>query len=253
MGGGVVHPLIGRYVSGVRHKLARNKSRLYMTEDFDWEAFEKECEEDQRELDELNQKMDEAFEWIDVFWELDDKLTAFNENMESLYQGITSAKQQENNRFLNGILLVGVVSSYESFVHDFFDACCTKQGYIAKALLNIDKLGDKDRKYLRLKIGMSEDSLKKRLKKVTLHDPIQIANIAELLFGLKMPILRQDQAEKLLGQRNLFTHHGGVSGDESVEITSEYLLGAYNVIYRLINGYVGAIKGHADEFMGQET
>ncbi len=237
------------------HKLLSDKSRLYMTEDldefedFDWEEFE----DDQRELDELDKKIDGAFEWIDVFFELEDKLTTFNENMESLYQGIVSAEQQKNSRFLNGILLVGVVSSYESFVHDFFDICCTKQEYIAKAVLNIDKLGDKDKNYLRLKVGMSEDDLKKRLKKVTLHDPIQIANIAALLFGLKMPVLKQAHTERLLEQRNLFTHHGGVSDSESVEITSGYLLGAYNVIYRLINGYVGAIKGHAYEFMEQET
>lgn len=219
-------------------------------EDFDREVFDKTLEEDQREYDELDKKIDGAFEWMDVFFELDDKLTTFNENMESLYQGIVSAKQQKNNRFLNGILLVGIVSSYENFVHDFFDTCCNKQEYIAKATLNIDKLGDKDRNYLRLKVGISEDSLKKQLKKVTLHDPMQIANIAEQLFGLKMPILRREHAEKLLEQRNLFTHHGGISNGESVKITSHYLLRVYNVIYKLINGYVGAIKSHADEFMG---
>jgi len=222
-------------------------------EDFDWEAIDNELEDDLLELDELYKKMDEAFEWMDVFFELEDKLTTFNENMESLYQGIVSAEQQKNSRFLNGILLVGVVSSYESFVHDFFDICCTKQEYIAKAVLNIDKLGNKDKNYLRLKVGMSEDSLKKRLKKVTLHDPVQIANIAALLFGLKMPILKQAHTEKLLEQRNLFTHHGGVSDGESVDITSSYLLGVYDAIYRLINGYVSAIKSHADKFMEQET
>jgi len=199
----------------------------------------------------LNETFDEGFEWLDILNELSDKLEVFNQNMESLNQGITNAYKQKNSYFLNGVLLVGVISAYESFVHEFFNLCCSKQTYIANALKNVDRLENKDRNHLRLKAQVSEEDLSNRLRKATLHDPIQIANISRILFGLKMPVLEKEYNEKLLKIRNLFTHNGGLLDGKPINMTTEYVTHAYELIYELINAYVYTIKKDADEFLTQ--
>lgn len=220
-------------------------------EDFDWEAFDKELEADLREMEALEQKIEVGFEWLDVFTDLMEKLNTFNSNMESIHQGILlfSKRNKPSGNFMNGIILVGIVSAYESFIHDFFHICCSKPGYVKLAVANINKLSDKDRNYLRLKHNSSEECLISALKKATLHDPIQVARISLALFDLEMPILRQEHTERLLEQRNLFTHHGGLHNGKSVEINIEYVLGVYSVVFRLINGYINAIKDHAEHYL----
>jgi len=226
---------------------------VYMEEDdFDFEAFEKELEEDQREIDLLCQKIDDAFEWMDVFSDLESTINTFNSNMISLRQAIPSEEKHDNNFYL-GILLVGVVSAYESFIHEFFDVCCNKSSYMKMAITNIDKLEDKDRNYLRLKVSSTESFLRERLKKATLHDPIQIARLSLVFFNLRMPILKLEHTEKLLEQRNLFTHHGGISNGKQIEIKAEYVLRVFNVVYKLVNEYINSIKKDADLCLEEET
>lgn len=225
---------------------------VYMEEDdFDFEAFEKELEEDNRELDLLFQKMDDACEWMDVFSDLECTINAFNSNMSSLRQAIPSEEKHDNNFHL-GILLVGIISAYESFIHDFFDVCCNKSSYMKMAITNIDKLEDKDRNYLRLKVNSTEGFLRGRLKKATLHDPIQIARLSLVFFNLRMPILKLEHTEKLLEQRNLFTHHGGISNGKQIEIKVENVLGVYNAIYKLVNEYINSISKDADLCLKEE-
>ncbi len=220
-----------------------------MKEDsFDFESFEKELEEleeAEREIDLLFQDMDEAGEWLDMLSDLKDTTTAFNLNMKSLYKAIPNEGKLENN-FLLGILLVGIFSAYESFIHEFFDACCNKSSYIKMAMTNINKLEKNDLKQLKLKIDCTEGFLKERLKKTTLHDPIQIARISLVFFNLHMPILKEDDTKKLLKQRNLFTHHGGIYNGKQIEIKVEYVFGVYNVMYKLVNEYLNSIRKVAD-------
>jgi len=211
-----------------------------MTDDFD---------DLKRELAIFDNFTDTANEWIDVLFELVDKLKIFNQNMKSLKLGITHACNQKNNYFLNGVLLVGVVSAYESFVHDFFNICCSKQTYIANALKNVDRLGNKDRNHLRLKAQVSEEDLSERLRSATLHDPIQIAKISNILFGLKMPVLEEKYNRELLERRNLFTHNGGFLDGKPIDMTTEYLTHSYEQIYSLINAYVNAVREDADKFL----
>ena len=120
------------------------------------------------------------------------------------------------------------------------------------AITNIDKLTEKDRNYLRLKADSTEDFLRERLKAVTLHDPVQIARLSLVFFNLQMPILKPDHTEKLLKQRNLFTHHGGVLNGKQLKIEPEYVLGLYKVVYKLINGYIETIKNDADSSLGSD-
>ncbi|MCG7571620.1 hypothetical protein MHM89_17110 [Pseudoalteromonas sp. CNC9-20] len=224
-------------------------------ENFDWETFDEEMEADLREIEVLEQQIEEGFEWVDVFVDLEEKLNKFNSNMESIYQGIVSLndKNKPSGAFLNGMLLVGIVSAYESFVHDLFDGCCRKKSYISRAVSNVDKLTEKDRVHLRLKKNNTEEYLAKCLKKATLHDPVQIARISLALFDLKMPILRFDHTEKLLEERNVFTHHGGYLNGQPIDMKLGYVLNVYKVIYQLINGYIDAIKGHVDLCLGELT
>ncbi|GLZ21342.1 hypothetical protein [Burkholderia plantarii] len=224
-------------------------------DDFDWDAFNKEMEANEQELENLFQNLDTLFDWLDVFASLEKTTQQFNSNMESINQGISllSRQNKPNENYLNGIFLVGIVSAYESFIHDFFDILCRNQRYISLALVNLDKLSNKDKNHLRLKKNISEDHLISSLKKATLYDSVQVARISEALFDLRIPILKKDHTEKLLEQRNIFTHHGGLSDGKPVEIRLEYVISVYDVILKLINGYINKTKEHADRHLDEKT
>lgn len=206
------------------------------------------------EIDEESKKIDDLMEWVDILLELADKLVDFNANMDSIHQGIIGASNNEDNNyhFLNGTLLVGLVSAYENFVHDFFDSCCDNKDLLIMAVSAIDKLNSSDKKHLRLNVAkekLNEVYLRSMLKRVTLHDPIQIARISEVLFGLKMPMLEISYVEKLLSQRNAFTHRGGFSDGEKLDVRFNYLVKIHDDIYMLINGYVEAMQLEAKKLL----
>lgn len=177
--------------------------------DFDFEEFERECEQHEKEMDTLNAQLDNAFEWMGFLFDLQSSTERFNENMNSLNLGIESQKKEsEPNYFLYGTLLIGIISAYEGFIHELFNACCNKTDYIKDALLNIKKLTNEDTLHLKIstKKTLSEGELKQKLLRATLHDPIQISRLSERLFGLKMPTIKNDFSKKLLELRNAFTH-----------------------------------------------
>lgn len=231
------------------------------------DEWQEQYDKDQRELDELladleifeeksNTKIDGMFDYYDILCDLKEKLDVFISNIEAIRQGILSFdnKTEVSQNFLNGTFLVGFVSAYEGFIHDYFEVCCSKKKYIQLALANIENLEKKDLRQLRLQSvkKRTEAYLKKRLTESTLHDPVQIARISLVLFNLKMLELDNDEAKQLLDQRNIFTHNGGLSDGKPLEITREYLISIYHAIYTLINSYFSAMKDHADEFEKEE-
>ncbi|MDP0562699.1 MAG: hypothetical protein QS721_10400 [Candidatus Endonucleobacter sp. (ex Gigantidas childressi)] len=159
----------------------------------------------------------------------------FDENMKSIYQGVLSLVNQENtsSSFIYGTYLVGFVSAYEIFIHDLFEICCNRKKYIDRALKNIDELESHDINHLRMRseAKRTEEYLIERLKTTTLHDPIQVARIPQVIFNLKMPTLNNEFTEILLSQKNAFTHNGGFSNGESIDITVGYLLVVAEFIY----------------------
>ncbi|QYJ77514.1 hypothetical protein [Shewanella acanthi] len=212
--------------------------------DFDFEEFERECELHEKEMDILNAEIDNAFEWIDLLFELKSSVERFNENMNSLNEAIESQKNESDlNSFLYGTLLVGIISVYEGFIHELFSACCNKTDYIKLALSNIKKLNDKDANYLKISSQktLSEDELKQKLLRATLHDPIQISRLSDALFGLKMPTIKNDFSKKLLDLRNAFTHNNGYLGGQYVKPSHQDVKTVHYLFVALINGYVNSI------------
>ncbi|WP_462174373.1 hypothetical protein [Pseudoalteromonas xiamenensis] len=113
--------------------------------EFDFEDFERECEEFEKELSAIESHIDSAFEWIDLLFELQEAVERFNVNMSSINKVadyIKDAQSQEN--FVCGTLLSGVVSAYEGFVHELFNACCQKSEYIDRAKTRISNLSEKE-------------------------------------------------------------------------------------------------------------
>ena len=217
--------------------------------DFDFEDFERECEQHEKEMDTLNTQLDNAFEWMDLLCDLQSSVEKFNENMNSLNLAIESQKSEpELNHFLYGTLLIGIISAYEGFIHELFNACCNKTDYIKNALLNIKELSKKDAKHLKIstKKPPSEDGLKQKLLKATLHDPIQISRLSDKLFGLKMPTIKNEFSKKLLDIRNAFTHNNGYLGGEYVKPSYHDVKTVHHLFIALINGYVNSITKNSD-------
>ncbi|MBW3516833.1 hypothetical protein KO537_19280 [Shewanella sp. NKUCC01_JLK] len=221
--------------------------------DFDFEEFEREfereCEQHEKEMDTLNAQLDNAFEWMDLLFDLQSSIERFNENMNSLNLGIESQKKEsEPNCFLYGTLLIGIISAYEGFIHELFNACCNKTDYIKDALLNIKKLTSEDARHLKIstKKTLSEGELKQKLLSATLHDPIQISRLSERLFGLKMPTIKNDFSKKLLELRNAFTHNNGYLGGEYVKPSYHDAKTVHHLFVALVNGYVNSITKNAD-------
>lgn len=217
--------------------------------DFDLDEFERECEQFDKEMSALYSQLDNAFEWIDLYTDLQSSVERFNANMNSLKLAIEQHKNVSSlNPFLYGTLLVGVISAYEGFIHELFNACCNKTDYIKKALSNINKLngGDINRLKLRTKKICSEDDVKNILLKATLHDPSQISRLSEVLFGLKMPTIENEISKKLLEIRNAFTHNNGYLGGEYVKPSYYDTKTVHHLYATLVNGYVNSINKHAD-------
>ncbi len=219
-------------------------------EAFDFEEFEREYEQHQKEIDTLIAQIDHSFEWLDLLSDLQSSLERFNENMNSLNIGIESQKKEsEPNCFLCGTLIIGIISAYEGFVHELFNACCNKTNYIKDALLNIEKLTSEDANHLKIstKKTPTEGELKQKLLRATLHDPIQISRLSEQLFGLKMPTIKNnDLCRKLLGLRNAFTHNNGYLGGEYLKPSCHDVKICHQIFVDLVNGYVNSITKNAD-------
>jgi hypothetical protein len=220
-----------------------------MDDDFDFEEFERECEQQEKEIDFLITQMDNGFDLIELLLNLESSVERFNENMNSLNQVIESQKSEfSKNSFLYGILLAGIISAYEGFIHELFDACCNKKDYVNKALLNINKLTLRDSNYLKLKIKekISEEDFKQKLLQATLYDPIQINRITDILFGLKMPAVDSKLFDNLIKLRNAFTHNNGYLGGEYVKLNYQDIKNVYIIFNNLINGYVNSILKESD-------
>jgi len=222
-----------------------------MKEDAEWKAIEELYEEAQSEIDADNDKIDELLGWLDVFCDLECALKAFNSNMSSLFRAISTEIQQEKQEgdFLSGTLLVGVVSAYEGFIQSLFQLLCNNSNFMKMAIGNVRKLEEKDLNQLRLSKNKqySEKTLKDKIKKATLHDPRQVSRLSLVFFHLKFPSLNQKDIEKILKQRNIFTHHGGISNGQQEKITPRYILDISNNINSLINGYVKGIKKYSEQ------
>jgi len=225
-----------------------------MKEDAEWKAIEAGYEEDQSEIDADGEKIDKLLEWQDVFCDLESALKVFNSNMRSLSRAISTEIQQEKQEgdFLSGTLLVGVVSAYEGFIQSLFKLLCNNSKFMKMAIGNVRNLEKKDLKQLRLSKNKeySEKDLKGKIKKATLHDPLQVSRLSLVFFHLKFPSLNQKNIEKLLKQRNLFTHHGGTSGGQQEKIDPKYIRDISNNINSLINSYVKNIKKALDDEIG---
>jgi hypothetical protein len=218
-----------------------------MNDEFDLDIFDREFDELNNEMEVIYAQMDDAVEWMDILIDLESKVEQFNTNMQSIASSFPVILNKEHdNSFLIGTLLVGVISAYEGFIHDLFYICCNRSKYLNKALLCIGDLCDKDKNYLKVKVGVSEVNFKKMLLKATLHDPIQIARLSEKLFGLKMPTFNKEHTSRLLNIRNAFTHNNGFLNGTAIKLTKVEILNVHQAFIKLVNGYVNSIIKEAN-------
>lgn len=220
-----------------------------------WEFrdFEKEFEEMDRECKLIFSHMDELFDWLGVLQDIQVEVARYNSNVTDLKAAFAVLDDNEcRSPFLAGTLLVGVVSAYEAFIHGLFEACCNKTEFMNIAVANMGNLCDSDRAHLKLKKKETAVSLRNKLNRATLHDPLQMARLSMVLFRLAMPSLGTSETNLLLEIRNTFTHRNGIRSGKPVFLMKSGLLSVFNALDYLVNGYVETLLGKAELASQQE-
>ncbi|NMD50875.1 hypothetical protein HG547_04415 [Shewanella sp. DNRA4] len=219
-------------------------------DEFDFDPLDEEL----AEIDRMAALTNEAFEWWIVLLDLKSLTEQFQNNLRSLKQGaIIPTKEliREDNSFLYGTLLSGVISAYEGFVHDLLDACLRKDAFMDNAIANISKLDPKDQGYLKIKKNGNAKDFKIKLRETTLHDPIKVARIAEALFGLPFPKPSNGLIIKILEIRNAFTHNNGKVKDEKIILTINDFLSALDIFDEIVIAYLNELVNAGNYFMEQ--
>ncbi|HCE1882654.1 hypothetical protein HJ057_23770 [Vibrio parahaemolyticus] len=215
--------------------------------DDDWEELEKEY----AELQHQNAILDEGFEW----WEILEYVVLYSEEfelgLEQLKQGalVTLVKKEQDFSYLLGSLITGVVSLYEGFVHNIFDSCLDKNDFMEYALNNVGNLTPKDQGYLKIPKNADVIVLKKCIKKVTLHDPVQIQRLAKSFFNLEFPSPNPELYKRVIEIRNAFTHNSGRINGEAVKLSTKDFLIVHDSFKRLAARYNNELVSSAKTFM----
>lgn len=215
--------------------------------EFDFDSMD----EDLAEIDRLSGLVDEAFEWWGVFLDLQTLTEQFQNDLHSLKLGAIIPKKQteKDNSFLYGTLLSGIISLYEGFVHDLLDICLNKDDFMNKALENISRLEPNDQGYLKIRKNGSGEELRLKLKKATLHDPIQIARIVGALFNLPFPRPRDEFIIKVLEIRNNFTHNNGKLNGEKISLSVSDFLVVFRFFDSIVAAYLSKLVKSGHDFM----
>ncbi|MEL4418981.1 hypothetical protein [Shewanella algae] len=216
-------------------------------EEFNFDSMD----EDLAEIDRLYGLVDEAFEWWGVFLDLQYLTEQFQNDLRSLKLGVIIPKEQteKDNSFLYGTLLSGVISLYEGFVHDLLEVCLNKDDFMNNAVANISRLDSKDQGYLKIRKNGSGEELRGKLKKATLHDPIQIARIVNALFKLPFPRPRDEFIIKVLEIRNAFTHNNGKLNGEKISLSVSDFLFVFHFFDSIVAAYLDKLVKSGNDFM----
>lgn len=232
-----------------------DKSTLEAEEvEFDWEENERELDEALKEIDYWGKQLEEGGEWIDLLLSMEGTLLRFKENMESLSIAFPAldSSEEKNNQFLCGVMMVGIVSAYESVVHDLFSIILNKSSHSELAVSQIQNLSKKDKYHLKLKSCKTDEELRAALSRATLHDPNQIARLSMVLFNVPLPSLPESFCAKLLRIRNDYSHNGGYDGGKKHKLSPTVVLEMFRFIMDLVSTYNDAVLQHADAFFTKD-
>ncbi|APC14613.1 hypothetical protein BLL42_02260 [Pseudomonas frederiksbergensis] len=222
--------------------------------EFDWDENERELEAALRDMDFWGGQVEESGEWVSLLLSMQDKLFQFKDNMESISISfpVMESSAEKSSQFLCGVMMVGIVSAYEGFVHDLFSVILDKSSHAELAVSQIEKLNDKDKAYLKLKGCQSYEVLKAALSRATLHDPNQIARLSSVLFNVILPSLPDDFCAKLLRIRNDYSHNSGYDGHKKHKLSPLMVVDVFNFIMGLVGSYADIILQYADLFLKKE-
>lgn len=231
---------------------------ININEDTDFDDFDdfdeclKELERAEAEFDAIYVLIDEGFEWYALLEEIAQHTEEFISQSAQLKKGvlITFVKKDEDLSFLVGNLISGILSLYESFVHNVLNSCLNKNSYVEHALGNLDKL---EKGYKRkLRIGQENCDVKKlrdALQSATLNDPEVIRNLSLQLFDLNLPAPDTQIYKRIKEIRNAYTHNGGKLNGQQYKLTGKDFLIVHKIFDDLIGSYGQHILDLVNSFM----
>lgn len=235
----------------MRHRLYVIRIRKSMIENDDLELNRliDELEKDSEEIDKINSELENHFEWLDILTGLNEISKKFVSNMDSLSSIHKSISDTIDNSFLIGTLWSGVISSYEGFVHDFFDLLLSNRIHAQEAIdktPSLDK-GLSDQIRLNKNKSISVEYLRFLFRKATLNNPNNGATLANHLFKTNIPEIDDKEMLCALEIRNAYTHN---NGGIAVSLPSLELF--HDKIDTAVSSYIKEIQNQANSHISKD-
>lgn len=203
-------------------------------------------EEILNEVDELNKLVDEFSELLCYSNDITFAVEQFNINIKKIEVFIKFASEN-NNSYLNGLLLIGIISAFEGFIHEVLKVSCDKPIYISKAMKRLSSLpiGEIE-KFHTLKNVKDEITLKKRLLENNFNDPVKINRVSKVLFGFSAPEIDEIYTRELIDKRNALIHNNGFYNGCYLNISLLEINKSYEHYFLAVNDYVSEIEKHLE-------
>lgn len=188
----------------------------------EWEQELAEIKQMGNEINEINNNLDKFIEYYYIFKQIPNLFKNYHKNIIELFHVIKIVSDE--NKYLCGTLLVGLVSAYEGMVQDILELMSTSSDLDRNSLYQkFQQLDEFKRKF------NSEDDFFKELNKMTLNNPFNTFKLLDELFELnlikkysdKLYLLDECKSKELIEIRNDFVHKAGKNKLE--KISTEYL------------------------------
>lgn len=196
------------------------------------------------EIDELQQMAEEYVELLSYSNDIIFAVNKFNANINQIDELIKLAIKN-NNSYLNGLLLIGIISAFEGFIHEVLKVSCDKPIYISKAMKRLNSLPISEiKKFHTLKNVKDEVTLKERLLANNFNDPVKINRVSKILFGFSAPEIDEIYTRELIDKRNALIHNNGFYNGCYLNISLPEIKKSYEHYFSAVNDYVNEIKNH---------
>lgn len=197
-----------------------------------------------KDIDDITSEVENCFEWIDIMTDLNMISGKFKSNMDSLSSIHESISDAIDNSFLIGTLWSGVISSYEGFVHGFFDLLLSNRIHAQEAIKKASSLNEEHSKYIRLNTSksISIEKLRSLFSKTTLNNPNKGAALANHLFKINIPEIDEKEMLDALKIRNAYTHNNG-----GIEVSMTSLKLFHDKIDTVVSGFINEMTNQGND------
>ncbi len=218
-------------------------------DDFELNRLIDDLGEDFNEIDKINSELENYSEWFEVLTGLNEISRKFVSNMDSLSSIYESISDTIDHSFLIGTLWSGVISSYEGFVHDFFDLLLLNRIHAQEAIEKAPSLDEETLDQIRLNKNkfISVEKLRCLFRKATLNNPNKGSLLANHLFKTNIPEIEEKEILSALEIRNAYTHNNG-----GIEVSLPSLKLFHEKIDTAVSCYIKEILSQANSHISKD-